>query len=125
MIHQLTATELAQAIQSKQIRVVDAVTACFEQIEQHNDRLQAIITTCRDRAQREAKQADAAIEQGQFKILHGVPFTAKDLTPTAGVRTTFGSVIYQDYVPQHDELCIARSRSSGGILIGKTNTPEF
>ncbi|PIG92537.1 amidase [Gloeocapsopsis sp. IPPAS B-1203] len=125
-IHQLTATELAQAIQSKQIRVVEAVAACFEQIEQHNDRLKAIMTTCCDRAEIEAKQADAAIEQGQsLGILHGVPFTAKDLTPTAGVRTTFGSVIYQDYVPQHDELCVARSRSHGGILIGKTNTPEF
>ncbi|PPS40970.1 amidase [Chroococcidiopsis sp. TS-821] len=126
MIHRLTATELVQAIQSKQIRVVEAVAACFEQIEQHNDRLKAMITTCRDRAQTEAKQADAAIEQGQtLGILHGVPFTAKDLTPTAGVRTTFGSVIYQDYVPQHDELCVARSRSCGGILLGKTNTPEF
>jgi amidase len=126
MIHQLTATELVRAIQSKQIRVVDAVAACFEQIEQHNDRLKPMMTTCRDRALVEAKQADAAIEQGQtLRILQGVPFTAKDLTPTAGVRTTFGSVIYQDYVPQHDELCVARSRSCGGILIGKTNTPEF
>jgi len=58
-------------------------------------------------------------------ILHGVPFTVKDLTPTAQVRTTFGSQIYRDNVPQQDELCVARLRLAGGILIGKTNTPEF
>ena len=125
-IHQLSATQLAQAIQSKQIRAVEAVAACFEQIEQHNDRLKAIITPCWERAEREAIQADAAIERGEScGVLHGIPFTVKDLTPTAEVRTTFGSLIYQNYVPQQDELCVARLRSAGGILIGKTNTPEF
>lgn len=125
-IHQLSATELVTAIRSRQICASEAVAACFEQIDQHNDRLKAILTTCRERAELEARQADDAIDRGEsLGVLHGVPFTVKDLTLTAGVRTTFGSLIYQDYVPQQDELCVARLRAAGAILIGKTNTPEF
>ncbi|MBD1852600.1 amidase [Leptolyngbya sp. FACHB-711] len=134
-IHQLTATQLAQAIRNRQIRAVEAVGACFEQIDRLNDRLKAMITLCRERAEAEAIQADAAIDRGEWVgALHGVPFTVKDLTPTADVRTTFGSPLYRDYVPQQDELCVARLRfplrgtaklTAGGILIGKTNTPEF
>ncbi|GAB4376208.1 MAG: amidase [Elainellaceae cyanobacterium] len=124
--HQLSATELANAIRNQQIRAIDAVKACFEQIDRQNDALKAIMTSCRERAEAEAMQADLAIAAGEpIGALHGVPFTAKDLTPTAEVRTTFGSLIYQDYLPQQDELCVARLRSAGGILIGKTNTPEF
>jgi amidase len=126
VIHRLSATHLAQAIRNRHIRAVDAVAACFEQIHCHNDRLKAMITLCQERTEAEAIAADAAIERGdRIGVLHGVPFTVKDLTPTAAVRTTFGSQIYQDYIPQHDELCVARLRSAGGILIGKTNTPEF
>jgi amidase len=125
-LHQVSACQLVHLIQTRQVRAIDAVTACFTQIDQHNDRLKAILTSCRDRAEVEARQADAAIERGEpLGALHGVPFSVKDLTPTAAVRTTFGSLIYQDYVPQQDELCVARLRSAGGILIGKTNTPEF
>lgn len=125
-IHQLSATQLAQAIRSRQIRAVEAVTACFEQINHHNERLKALITLCQERAEAEALQADTAIDRGEpVGALHGVPFAVKDLTPTADVRTTFGSQISRDYIPQHDELCVARLRSAGGILIGKTNTPEF
>ncbi len=125
-IHQLSATELVHAIRSKQVRATEAVAACFDQIDLHNDRLKAIITSCRERAEMEAICADAAIDRGEcIGVLHGVPFTVKDLTPTAEVRTTFGSLIYKDYIPQQDELCVARLRTAGGILIGKTNTPEF
>lgn len=125
-IHQLSATQLAQAIRCRQIRAVEAVAACFQQIHRHNDRLKAIITPCQEQAEAEAIRADTAIDRGEsVGVLHGVPFTVKDLTPTAGVKTTFGSPIYRDYIPQQDELCVDRLRSAGGILIGKTNTPEF
>lgn len=126
MIHQLSAVELVAAIRTGQVKAVDAVAACFEQIERHNQKLKALITVCRDRAVAEAQQADIAIaENSPVGPLHGVPFTAKDLTATAGVRTTYGSLIYQDHVPTQDELCLARLRAAGGILIGKSNTPEF
>jgi amidase len=125
-IYRLSATELAQAIRSRQIRAVEAVAACFEQIDRLNDRLNAMVTLCRERAEAEAIRADAALDRGEpVGALHGVPFTVKDLTPTADLRTTFGSPLYRDHVPQQDELCVVRLRSAGGILIGKTNTPEF
>ncbi|MGB3296583.1 MAG: amidase [Phormidesmis sp.] len=125
-IHQLSACELAAAIRSHQLTATDAVNACLQQIDQHNDRLKALITVCRDHALSAAQVADQAIAQGEhIGQLHGIPFTAKDLTPTAGVRTTFGSVIYADHIPTKDELCIARLKAAGAILIGKTNTPEF
>jgi amidase len=125
-IYQYSATQLAHAIRHRQIRAVDAVAACFEQIHRHNDRLKAMITPCQEQAEADAVRADEMIDRGHpVGVLHGVPFTVKDLTPTAGVKTTFGSPIYRDFVPQQDELCVARLRSAGGILIGKTNTPEF
>jgi amidase len=125
-IHRLSAVQLAAAIREKQISAVEAVAASFAQIDRLNPTLKAIITPCRERAEAEAKAADQALARGEAKgALQGVPFTIKDLTATAGVRTTYGSLIYQDYVPQKDEICVARLRAAGGILIGKTNTPEF
>ncbi|MBF2048615.1 MAG: amidase [Elainella sp. C42_A2020_010] len=125
-LYQHSACELAQQIQQRQVRSIEAVAACFQQIERHNHQLKAVITPCREQAELAAKQADAMLERGEtVGVLHGVPFTVKDLTPTAGVRTSFGSRIYQDFVPQQDELCVARLRAAGAILIGKTNTPEF
>ena len=125
-LHRYSATNLAQALRTKSIRAIDAVTVCFERIEQEDDRLKAFITTCRERAEFEAVRADAAIAEGKtLGALHGIPFAVKDLTATAEIRTTFGSPLYQDHIPTQDELCVARLRSAGGILIGKTNTPEF
>lgn len=125
-IHQGSASELTKAIRDRTLTATDAVNACLAQIDQHNEWLKALITVCGDRALAEAKAAEAALSQGEILgPLHGVPFTAKDLTPTAGVRTTFGSQLYANYVPTEDELCIARLKAAGGILIGKTNTPEF
>lgn len=125
-LYKLSATDLAQAIRNRRVRAVDAVSACFERIEEDNDRLKAFITICREQAEAEAIKADAAVKRGEhLGSLHGVPFAIKDLTATAGILTTYGSVIYKDYVPSKDELCVARLRAAGGILIGKTNTPEF
>ncbi|NJO79944.1 MAG: amidase [Cyanobacteria bacterium RM1_2_2] len=125
-IHQISAVQLAAAIRAKQISAVEAVTASVAQIDRLNPTLKAIMTLCRERAQAEAKAADQALAQGEIQgALHGVPFTVKDLTATARIRTTYGSLIYPDHVPQKDEICVARLRAAGGILIGKTNTPEF
>lgn len=121
-----SAVQLADAIQTREVTATEAVQACLTQIDQHNDRLKALITVCGDRALAEAKAADAAIAKGEILgPLHGIPFTAKDLTPTAGIRTTSGSQLYANHIPTEDELCIARLRKAGAILLGKTNTPEF
>lgn len=124
--YQWTALALADAIRQRHVQARDVVAATFEQIDRHNDSLKAFITLCRDQAKTEAEAVDAALDRGeQLGRLAGVPFSAKDLTPTARVRTTQGSLIYQDAVPDQDELCIARLKQAGAILIGKTNTPEF
>jgi amidase len=123
---QLSASQLRAAIAAKQISARDAVNASFERIDHHNDRLKAFITLCRARAETEAWQMDEALAQGKPPgLLQGIPFSAKDLTTTADLRTTYGSLIYQTHIPQYDELCVQRLRRAGAILIGKTNTPEF
>jgi amidase len=97
LIHRLSAIDLAQAIRDRKVSAVDAVADCFEQVDRYNDQFNAIVTLCRERAEAEALRADAAIARGEaIGVLHGVPFTVKDLTSTANVRTTLGSQIYHD-----------------------------
>ncbi|MGP1387284.1 MAG: amidase [Thainema sp.] len=125
-LHQWSATELQQGLVQKEVRATEVIDSCLQMIEQTNDKLQAFITVCADQALAAAQQLDETRSLGKpLGPLAGIPFSAKDLTPTAGVRTTMGSLIYQDWVPTQDELCIARLKRAGGILIGKTNTPEF
>ena len=125
-LYQWSATELQRGLMTQEIQATAVVKSCLQAIEQSNDRLQALITVCADQALAAAQQIDEARSRGaSLGPLAGMPFSAKDLTPTAGVRTTMGSLIYQDWVPNQDELCIARLKQAGGILIGKTNTPEF
>jgi amidase len=96
------------------------------QIERVNPTVNAIITLHPDRAMDSAKAADAAIASGgDIGPLHGLPTAVKDLTPTKGIRTTFGSPIFKDNVPDQDAIIVERIKKAGAIVIGKTNTPEF
>lgn len=125
-LHQWSATALQQALASGVISATEVVESCLQSIHQKNDRLQAFITLCPEQALTEAEAVDAARRRGEpLGPLAGIPFSVKDLTATVGVRTTLGSLIYQDWVPTQDELCVARLKQAGAILIGKTNTPEF
>ncbi|MEL7504830.1 MAG: amidase [Cyanobacteria bacterium J06554_6] len=125
-LYQRSATELQRGLTAQEIQATAVVNSCLQAIEQSNDRLKAFITVCADQALAAAQQIDEARSRGEsLGPLAGIPFSAKDLTPTAGIRTTMGSLIYQDWIPNRDELCISRLRQAGGILIGKTNTPEF
>jgi Asp-tRNA(Asn)/Glu-tRNA(Gln) amidotransferase A subunit family amidase len=88
----------------------------------------AFVTVCHDQALAAARQAADVVvrtEPGQLAPLHGIPVSVKDLTPTAGVRTTFGSRHFADHVPDEDGLIWQRLRAAGAILLGKTTTPEF
>ena len=85
-----------------------------------------MVTKCFDRARDEAKVAEQAVMDGDFLgVLHGLPVGIKDLESTEGVLTTFGSKIYADNIPEADQVSVANVRDEGGIVIGKTNTPEF
>src|SRR5690606_36591643 len=125
-ISSLTAAQLAGLIRQKQLSPVEVVRTALERAERLQPELNCFITLCGERALDEARQAEQAVAAGgRLGPLHGVPFTVKDLVNTAGVRTTFGTLAYQDNVPARDAVCVARLRAAGAILIGKTTTHEF
>src|SRR4029077_16453838 len=100
--------------------------AHLERIDDANPVVNAVVTVVRDRALPAAPEADARLARGDAPGLwHEVPIPRKDLVLTAGIRTTFGSPIFADLVPEEDELLVERVRAAGGIVLGKTNTPEF
>ena len=119
----LDALSLSAAIAARQLSCVETMTAFLDRIERINPEINAIVSLRpREDLLAEAKAADRGPRRGW---LHGMPLAIKDLVETAGIRTTFGSPIYADHVPEADELLAARIRAAGAILIGKTNTPEF
>lgn len=121
-----SAAELAGLIARKAVSPVEAVNLVLDRIERSQATLNAFITVCGEEARAAARQAEAAVMRGQaIGPLHGVPFAVKDLVNTAGVRTTFGSVALADNVPAVDSPAVARLKSAGAILVGKTTTPEF
>jgi amidase len=122
----LTAIELTQRIRARSISCVEVMEAHLLQIERVNPQVNAIVTLAPEQALERARAADAALQRGNdVGPLHGLPVAHKDLVQTKGMRTTFGSPIYADFVPDVDDLIVTRIRNAGAILIGKTNTPEF
>ena len=122
----LTATELALKIRSGDISAVETMEAHLAQIEKVNPQVNAIVTLLPEMAMEAARKADEKLAKGgEVGPLHGLPVAHKDLVPTKGVRTTFGSLVYEDFIPDKDALLVERLREAGAILLGKTNTPEF
>jgi amidase len=101
--------------------------ACLSQIARINPKVNAICTLLdEDQLLRRARTADRQMARSRaVRPLHGFPHAVKDLIPTAGIRTTYGSRIYADHVPAEDALIVQRLKAAGAIIIGKTNTPEF
>jgi amidase len=122
----LTASELARRIRAKEISAREVLDAHLDQIDRVNPKVNAIVTLVADEARRQAKVADDRLARGEeVGPLHGLPIAHKDLVSTKGIRTTQGSPIYRDHVPDEDALLVERLRAAGAITIGKTNTPEF
>jgi amidase len=121
-----TATRLAQLIRSREISITELVQAHLAQIERANPKVNAIVTLTAERALDEARAKDAALARGEAGgPLFGLPIVHKDLFPTRGIRTTYGSPIFRDHVPDIDALVVERTRAAGAITLGKSNTPEF
>ena len=122
----LTATDLAKRIRSKELSCREVMQAHLAQIERVNPKVNAIVTLVSESALQQADEADEALAQKR-KVgpLHGLPVAHKDLVPTKGIRTTYGSPIFADHVPEEDGLIIQRVREAGAITLGKTNVPEF
>ena len=119
------ATRLAALIRTKAVSPVEVVQAHLDRIAAVNPAINAIVTVA-DGALAAAKAAEAAVLSGEtLGPLHGVPFTVKDSIDTAGVLTQRGSPIFKGRVPDADATGVARMKQAGGILLGKTNLPEF
>jgi aspartyl-tRNA(Asn)/glutamyl-tRNA(Gln) amidotransferase subunit A len=119
------ATKLAELIRTREISPVEVIKAHLDRIDAVNPKVNAIVTIA-DRALESAKEAEAAVLRGdELGPLHGVPFTAKESIDTAKVLTQRGSPIFRGRTPETDATSVARMKKAGGILLAKTNLPEF
>jgi amidase len=122
----LSACELARLIRARELSAAEVMQAHLDRIERVNPALNAIVTFLPERGLEGARAVDAALARGESPgPLAGLPVAHKDLLPTRGVRTTSGSLIFKDFVPDTDAILVERLRAAGAIMIGKTNTPEF
>jgi amidase len=124
LIHE-SVTSISGRIRARSMSSVELVTATLSEIDRVNPRINAVVRLADDALDR-AREADAEMAAGHLRgPIHGVPFTIKDSFDTAGVITTAGTVGWRDRVPTQDATVVARLKAAGGILVGKTNTPEF
>ena len=122
----LSATELALRVQNREVSAREVMEAHLKQIEKINPKVNAIVTLVADQALKQADEADRTLGRGEaVGVLHGLPMGVKDLVHTKGIRTTYASPIYKDFVPESDALIVEREKAAGAIIVGKTNTPEF
>jgi amidase len=123
-IAELRAVDMAAMIRSREISCVELLDAHLERIEATNSTLNAIVTLVPERAREHAERLDREFPR-EPPPLYGLPIAHKDLVLTRGIRTTFGSTLYANHVPEEDDLVVERLRMAGAVCIGKTNTPEF
>jgi amidase len=122
----LPVREQAELVRTKDVSSTELVTAHLHRIGRLNPVLNAIVTLDEERSLREAAEADAAVARGdELGPLHGVPALFKDTHDTAGMRTTYGSPLFAEHVPDTDALSVSRIRKAGAVTLGKTNVPEF
>lgn len=122
----LPATDLRELYRRHELSPVEVTEAILRRIEKFNPRLVAFITVTAEMALMQAQAAERAYGSGGNPgLLAGIPISIKDLTPTEGIRTTRGSLLYEDWVPSEDAPFVERVKAAGAVLLGKTNTPEF
>jgi amidase len=123
----MRATDLAAMIRGKKLSAREVMEAHLHQIARVNPKVNAIVTLAdEDQLMEQARAADEIVAKGEpLGPLHGLPVGVKDLTETKGIRTTYGSPLFRNFVPNHDALVVERMKNAGAIVIGKTNTPEF
>jgi Asp-tRNA(Asn)/Glu-tRNA(Gln) amidotransferase A subunit family amidase len=120
------ATTLAADVRLARVSPVEVTEAVLARIERVNPTINAFCTVAAEAARAQARLAEAAVVRGDvLGPLHGVPISFKDLTATAGIRTTYGSRIWEHHIPKADAPVVERARRAGAIVLGKTNTPEL
>jgi aspartyl-tRNA(Asn)/glutamyl-tRNA(Gln) amidotransferase subunit A len=122
----MSATTAADLIRRRKLSPVEYVDAVLDAIEASQPTVNAFVTVTAEPARAEARVAEQAVmDRKKLGPLHGIPVNIKDLFPTAGVRTTYGSAIHADTVPTDDDVLVTRLKEAGAIVVGKSTTPEF
>ena len=122
----LSLADLSSLIARREVSSTEAVEAALARLERLEPKLNAFVTTLSPQARLEAGRADEEITRGKYRgPLHGVPVTVKDLFFTSGVRTTGGSKLFSDWIPDVDAALVEHLRAAGAIILGKTNLDEF
>ena len=123
----MRAVDMSAAIRARKLSSREVMQAHLKQIKRVNEKVNAIVTLVpEDQLMAQAAAADEALANGKWLgPLHGLPVGVKDLHETVGIRTTYGSPLHKDYVPDFDCRLVQREKAAGAIVIGKTNVPEF
>jgi len=119
------ATKLARLIRTRKLSAAEVMQAFIAQVERVNPKVNAIVTFLPEAALAAARKFDRNFKANKSRPLAGLPVAYKDLVATRGIRTTLGSLVYRDNVPEQDALIVERLQAAGAITLGKTNTPEF
>ncbi len=121
---QMSAREVVAALKDGQVSPTEAIDAALERIAETDPVINAVPTVCEERARARARQLPP-VGPDDAGYLHGLPVLIKDLTDVEGVRTTYGTPLFADHVPDRSDIVVERIERMGGIVLGKTNTPEF
>src|SRR5262249_11451246 len=122
----MTISELAPKIKAKAISPVELTEAVLAQVDRLQPTLNSFITILHAQARQQAREQEAALMRGEYRgPLHGIPIGIKDNIATAGIRTTVGSKVFTDYVPEEDAYVVSRCKEAGAVMIGKENLEEF
>ena len=122
----MSVVKMADAVKTRKLSPVEVMDAILYRIEELNPKVNAYCTLVAESARQQAIEAEAAVMRGEkLGPLHGVPVSIKDLIFTKGIRTTGGSKIYENFIPQQSAIVVERIKAAGGIIIGKTNTAEL
>ena len=118
-ICEMSAVTLRSLVAQRKLSPVEIVAEVLRRADAVQPLLNCFVTLCHEQAMEEARKAEAALMKGEAQgLLHGLPFTAKDIVDTADVRTTYGSVLHRDHVPAQDALAVARIRQAGASCAG-------
>ncbi|MBY9019868.1 MAG: amidase [Candidatus Lokiarchaeota archaeon] len=122
----MSAIDMFDAIKRQELTSIEITETIIERIEKINPITNAYCTTTFDLARNMAREADNRVKKGEkLGILNGIPTSIKDLNPVEGIRTTYGSKIFENNIADSDDIAVQRLRKEGCVIIGKTNTPEF
>ncbi|MHA2281770.1 MAG: amidase [Promethearchaeota archaeon] len=125
-VYFMPAYEMAEKIKTQEITSQEITEILIERIEEVNPRVNAYCTTTFELAREMAKIADEKVKKGEsLGLLNGIPTSVKDLMQTKGVRTTYGSKLHENFIPEQDDVAVQRLKKAGCVLMGKTNTPDF